>query len=80
MGISFAGNESGEKIGEIVADAIRNFIRSLKVRPLRELGISKEDLIGIADMIFKDPSYSFVPREVKKEEIVKILENMYENY
>ena len=50
------------------------------IKPLRELGISKEDLLSITDLIFEDPTYQFVPREVDREELVGILENMYENY
>ncbi|NPV44311.1 MAG: iron-containing alcohol dehydrogenase [Firmicutes bacterium] len=80
MEISFIGNESSEEIGEIVAEAIRGFIKSLKVKSLKELGIPKKDLIDTADMIFKDPCYNFVPRELNKQEIVDILGNMYENY
>ncbi|ADL08292.1 iron-containing alcohol dehydrogenase [Thermosediminibacter oceani] len=80
MGISFTGSESDEEIGEIVAEAIRKFIRELKVKSIRQLGISKEDLIDTVDMIFKDPCYNFVPRELNKQEVVDILNNMYENY
>ncbi|MCR4431073.1 MAG: iron-containing alcohol dehydrogenase [Tepidanaerobacteraceae bacterium] len=80
MGISFAGNESSEEIGEIVAEAIRKFSKSIKIKSLKQLGISKEDLLGIADMIFKDPCYAFVPRELARQEVVEILRNMYENY
>jgi alcohol dehydrogenase class IV len=80
MGLDFSGKESGEEIGEKVAQAIRRFMKRLGIRPLRELGISKEDLLGTVDMVFKDPCYSFVPRQLEREEILKILENMYENY
>lgn len=80
MGISFSGNENSEKIGEIVAEAIRKFIKKLEIRSLRELGISKKNLIETSDMIFKDPCYNFVPKNLSKDEVVKILENMYENY
>lgn len=80
MGISFVGNESSEEIGEIVAEAIRKFSKSMKIKSLKQLGISKEDLLNTADMIFKDPCYLFVPRELDREEVIKILENMYENY
>ncbi|ABY91466.1 iron-containing alcohol dehydrogenase [Thermoanaerobacter sp. X514] len=80
MGLDFSGRESGEEIGEKVAQAIRRFMKGLGIRPLRELGISKEDLLGTVDMVFKDPCYSFVPRQLEREEILKILEDMYENY
>lgn len=80
MGLSFEGNETDKEIGEKVASAIREFIKSINIKSLKELGISKEELIDIAPMIFDDPCYNFVPRELTKDEVVDILVNMYENY
>lgn len=80
LGLEFTGKESATAVGEKVAEGVRSFIREMGIKPLRELGISKEDLLSITDLIFEDPTYQFVPREVDREELVGILENMYENY
>lgn len=80
MGLSFDDNETDKEIGEKVADAIRKFIRGLNIKSLKEFGVSKEDLIEMAPMVFEDPCYNFVPRELTKDEVIDILVNMYQNY
>ncbi|MCF6461818.1 iron-containing alcohol dehydrogenase [Clostridium sp. Cult1] len=80
MGIIFNGEETEGEIGEIVADTIRKFIKKLKIESLKEFGISKEELVDIAPMVFEDPCYNFVPKELTKDQVVNILINMYDNY
>lgn len=80
MGITFEGRETDKEIGEKVAAGIREFIKSINIKSLKELGISKEGLIDMAPMVLEDPCYNFVPRELTKDEVVDILVNMYENY
>jgi len=80
MGITFAGNESSVEMGEIVAGNIRKFNKSLHMKSLKELGISKDEIIGIADMVMNDPTFNFAPKVLTKEEVINVLSNMYENY
>jgi alcohol dehydrogenase class IV len=80
MGISFMGRESAEEIGEMVAEAIRNFIKMINIKSVKALGISRDDFIAITPMIFQDACYNFVPKEVTKEEVEAILGNIYDNY
>lgn len=80
MGITFNGDESSEEIGEIVAEAIRKFIKGLNIKSLKEFGVSKEELIHMAPMVFNDPCYNFVPKQLTEEQVVDILVNMYDNY
>lgn len=80
MGISFNGNETNIEIGEIVATEIRKFIKKIGIKSLEELGIGREELIGIADVVSSDACYNFVPKQLTKEEIQIILGDMYDNY
>lgn len=80
MGISFNGNETNIEIGEIVATEIRKFIKKVDIKSLEELGIGREELIGIADVVSSDACYNFVPKQLTKEEIQIILGDMYDNY
>lgn len=80
MGISFNGNETNIEIGEIVATEIRKFIKKVGIKPLDELGIGREELIGIADVVSSDACYNFIPKQLTKEEIQIILGDMYDNY
>jgi alcohol dehydrogenase len=80
MSISFKGRESAEEIGEMVAEAIRNFIKKINIKSVKALGISRDDFIAITPMIFQDACYHFVPKEVTKEEVEAILGDIYDNY
>lgn len=80
MGISFTGRENSGEIGEMVAEAIRNFIKKIRIKSVKALGISRNDLIALTPMIFKDACYHFVPKELTKEEVEVILGNIYDNY
>lgn len=80
MGINFKGRESAGKIGEMVAEAIRNFIKKINIKSVKALGISRNDLIAVTPMIFQDACYHFVPKELSEEEVEVILGDIYDNY
>lgn len=80
MGISFNGKETDLEIGEIVAAEIRKFAKKIGIKSLEEQEIRKEDLISTADMVLTDGCYNFVPKQLIKEEIEVILEDIYDNY
>jgi alcohol dehydrogenase len=80
MGISFSGRESAGEIGEMVAQATRDFIKKVRIKSVKALGISRNDLIAVTPMIFQDACYHFVPKELSKEEVEAILGNIYDNY
>lgn len=80
MGISFSGKESSAETGEIVADAIRKFLKKVNIKSVSILGVSKEDFISITPMVFKDACYNFVPKEITREEAEGILGSIYDNY
>jgi alcohol dehydrogenase class IV len=80
MGISFSGKESSAETGEIVADAIRKFLKKVNIKSVSTLGISKEDFISITPMVFNDACYNFVPKEITQEEAEGILGSIYDNY
>ncbi len=80
MGISFSGNETDIEIGEVVATEMRKFVKKVGIKSLKELGIEREELLGIAEMVLADACYNFVPKQLTKEEVQVILGNMYDNY
>lgn len=80
MGLSFTGKESNKEAGEITADVIRNFLKKVNITPVKSLGISKEDFIGITPMVFQDACYNFVPKELTESEVELVLSDVYDNY
>lgn len=80
MGVSFTGDEGAVEIGEVVAAAIRKLITTIRIPSIKDLGIPKEELLGLARMVLEDVCYQYVPKELTTEELVDILEAIYENY
>lgn len=80
MHIRFSGRESDGEIGEMVAGAIRNFTKKINIKSFEALGMSRNELIAIAPLVFQDACYHFVPKELTKDEVEVILGNMYDNY
>lgn len=80
MGLHFDDRENAQEIGAMVAEGMRNFIKKIKIESFRELGVSKEALLGVAPLVFNDACYHFVPKELRNEELEIILANMYDCY
>jgi len=80
MGLSFTGKENDNEIGEITADAIRNFLKKVTIKSVKSMGICKEDFIGITPMVFQDACYNFVPKELTRSELELVLSDVYDNY
>ena len=73
-----------EKTGDIekdrllLADALLDLIRRLKIKTLSEQGIEKKDFEMLADDVLKEPVLGFNPRQgVTKEDVIAILEKAY---
>lgn len=80
MGLSFHGNESSQEIATTVAQAIRDFSKSIGIQSFKELGLKKEDITSLAAMVRADGCYHFVPKDLSEEEVAQVLANMYDNY
>ncbi|MPW27163.1 iron-containing alcohol dehydrogenase [Alkalibaculum sp. M08DMB] len=80
MGIQFNGRESGTEIGEIVANEIRNLLKSLNFVSLKDLDMTRDDVLNTASMITEDPTYQYIPKELTLDEIRDILAAIYDNY
>ncbi|MBM7542324.1 iron-containing alcohol dehydrogenase [Amphibacillus cookii] len=80
MGLSFKGTEGDDEIGEIVAGAIRELIKNIGIPSIKDLGISKDELVTLARKVTEDACFQYVPREPSKEELTGILETIYECY
>ncbi|WP_333887834.1 iron-containing alcohol dehydrogenase [Clostridium sp.] len=80
MGLKFLGEETDEEIGEKVASGIREFSQKIGVKSIKELGIKREELIGIANMVISDVTIGFAPKPITEKEAEKILANIFDNY
>lgn len=80
MGIRYDEGASSQEIGEKTAQHLRGYLKRLGVKSLQEQGLDRNKFIAIADLVMTDPTYTFVPKQLAKEEVETILGKIYDNY
>ncbi len=80
MGLEYPDDISNEDIGKLVSDSISAFMSRIKVKPMSEFGITRDALIGIADIVMQDNCWPVIPRELTKPELEELLGRVYDSY
>jgi alcohol dehydrogenase class IV len=80
IGLTFAPEATPETIGEETASWIRGYLSRLGVASLQKAGLSRDQLLSVADMVLTDPTYDFVPKVLTKEEVEVLLGKIYDHY
>ena len=76
IGLEKTGDPEKDRL--LLADALLDLIRRLKIRTLSEQGIEKKDFEMLAEDVLKEPVLGFNPRQgVTKEDVIAILEQAY---
>ena len=76
IGLEKTGDMEKDRL--LLADALLDLIRRLKIKTLSEQGIEKKDFDMLADDVLKEPVLGFNPRQgVTKEDVIAILEKAY---
>ena len=76
IGLETSGDEEKDKY--LLADALLELLRRLKIRTLSEQGIKEEDFEMLADDVLKEPVLGFNPRQnITKEDVIEILKKAY---
>lgn len=78
MGAKFSGDETPAKIGAITCQAIHAFKKSINLPNLKDLGFSREQVVGVAEFVKMDPSFNNRPYEISDEQIAAILNKIYD--
>lgn len=80
MGLEYPEDISNEAIGKLVSDAISDFMRKVHIKPMSEYGITRDALIGIADIVMADNCWPVIPRPLTKAELEELLGKVYDSY
>ena len=80
MGLTYPEDISNEDIGRLVSDAISDFMRKVHIKPMSEYGITRDALIGIADIVMADNCWPVIPRPLTKAELEDLLGKVYDSY
>jgi len=80
MCIPLGGHESGDELGKLVADAIRDLMRKVGIKSLKEMGYAREQVVSIyPDVLASFPS-TFSPVKIDEETAKKLLGAVYDTY
>lgn len=81
MGINIE-TDKPEEIGKIVADAVRDLAKEVKIPTFSELGLTREQVLEVGPLAYHspDPLCSAFDGPVTLEDVNTILEIAYDNY
>ena len=81
MGLTYDPDITAEGIGKLVSDGISDFMyNTLGLQPMSEYGITREALIGIADIVMEDNCWPVIPSPLTKAELEELLGTVYDSY
>ena len=80
MELPLSGEESGEQLGKVVADAIRGIMRETGIKSLKEMGYSRETVISFVPDVMENHLSSFCPVRIDEKTAGGLLAAVYDNY
>lgn len=80
MGLSYSEDITPQAIGTLVAEAISELMKTIHLQPMSAFGITRDGLIGIADMVMADNCWPVIPSPLSKAELEEFLGQVYDSY
>ena len=78
MGLKYPEDISDEGIGQLVCDEINALMKRINVKPMTDYGITREGLIGIADIVMQDNCWPVIPTPLTKPELEELLGEVFD--
>ena len=80
IGLSFGAGDSPEVIGNKVSEGIKNMLKTVKVPSLKDVGIARDDFLGMIELVMSDVGFWFLPEPISEEDALRYLEIAYDGY
>ena len=80
MGLTLTGSESGEELGNLVADAVRRLMRAVGIKPLKEMGFKREDVLSFVPDVVSSHLSSYCPVKIDDKKALEVLADVYDSY
>ncbi len=80
MGIDLTGEETGKELGELVAGKIRELMRAVELKSLKEMGFSREDVLSFVPDVVSNHLSEFCPVKITEDVAYKVLADIYDSY
>jgi len=81
MKIAVPEGISAKEAGEVIAAGMREFMHKIGVKSLKEMGVDRDELLGIAkDAIDHNWFHVMCPGDVSYEQMAQFMADVYDNY
>lgn len=80
MGLEVCGTETGKELGDMVAEFIYDLMRKMNFVSLKSLGITREQVVGVAQEVVDSHLSSYCPVTLTTELAEKLMGDIYDNY
>jgi 1,3-propanediol dehydrogenase len=80
MELPLRGDETGARLGSLVADALRGMMRKMEMKSLSALGYSRSDVIGFARDVTENHLSEYCPVDVTFDVAQGLLGSIYDSY
>ncbi|NLV51377.1 MAG: iron-containing alcohol dehydrogenase [Clostridiales bacterium] len=80
IGLELRGSESGEELGRLVSGKIYDIMRAVHIKPLKEMGFRREDVLSFVPDVVSSHLSSYCPVKITPEVAHGILEDIYDSY
>lgn len=80
LGIPLQGGESGEQLGNLVADKIRGIMRAVNMKSLKEMGFKREDVLSFVPDVVSSHLSNHCPVKIDDDTARRILADIYDSY
>jgi len=80
MGLPLTGKETGEELGKIVADGIRELMRKVGIKSLKEMGFEREKVLSFAPEVTANHLSTLGPVKIDEATATKLLAEVYDDY
>ena len=80
IGLSFGADDSPEVIGSKVSEGIKNLLKTVKIPSFKDMGIARDDFLGMLELVMSDVGFWFLPEPISEEDALRYLEIAYDKY
>jgi alcohol dehydrogenase len=80
LGVEYDDKTAPGELGKKVADTMRAFMRKMNIKGFTDYGLTKDQLVGIADMVLADNCFPYIPIELNKKDVEAFLARVYDAY
>ena len=80
LGVALTGGESGEALGNLVAGKIRELMRAVGIKSLKEMGFKREDVVSFVPDVTSSHLSTYCPVKIDDDTAREILADIYDGY